>query len=361
MKYILKIIAVLFFLLSFIFIKIVLHVEDDILDGSGITIFWALSLFFSGCGVFFLKKSKHLSQKKGRDILKSDLRKPILYLRSFLHDPLAAFSENDTTLAKYLSLGIPLNLNSEEEQIAFAVNKFGPLIAIGDPKESIPQLGASRVYTEHESWKDVVINLIKLSQLVILRVGDTPGFWWEVEMVLKNKSPLKLIFLLPNSKKQYNIFKEKFESISSYRLPLDYDPSEIRNQTFSAVLKFSSTWTPSIIYSKENANWILNDGNSADFKLILRHIMTKANTDNVSPFEASRLKPQEPTFFAKVQMIGGVIFLGLIVAAVLCGMVETITGMEPVRAFSPPMLISWTICSFVINYLVKFGKNNEVQ
>jgi hypothetical protein len=356
MKYVLKIISVILFLLSFIFIKIALHVEKDILDGSSKLLFWALSLFFSGCGFFFFKKSKHLSQKKGKEILKLDPRNPILYLRSFLHDPLAAHSENDSAAAKFLSFGIPQNLNSEEEQIAFAVNDFGPMIAIGDPKESIPQLGASRIYTENENWKDVVIDLVKLSQLVILRVGDTPGFWWEVEMVLKNKKPLELIFLLPSSIKLYNQFKERFESIAPYTLPSDYDPFPMRNQSFSAVLTFNSKWMPSFIYSKENANWILNNGNSVDFKLILSHIMIKAKLDYVSQFETSRMKPQEPTFLAKGQLLGGIIFLGLIAAAVLTAIVEAIAGIEPIRAFSPPMLISWTICSFVINYLVKFGK-----
>lgn len=319
---------------------------------------WGLGGVFSMIGAFLLKKSKHLKQKKGEEVLKADKRKSILYLRSFLDDPLASISENDSLLAKFLTLGAPQNLNSEEEQISFAINNFGPLIAIGNPSESIPQLGASRIYAENSKWKDVVTDLIQTSQLVILRVGETPGFWWEVKTVLNNKDPQNITFLLPNTFQKYSEFKKIFESNFSPILPIEYEPITIRGQSFSAFLTFDFDWKSSIIYCKERSNWIFGNGLSTDFKEIIQHILVRPKTQNLTYFQNSRSKVQR-TFLAKVQRIGGIAFLGLIISALLTGMVEGCSKIESVKAGSPTMLITWCITSILVYFLVVSGEKSE--
>jgi hypothetical protein len=320
--------------------------------------FWGIGGVFSMIGTFLWKKSKHLKQKKGEEVLKEDKRKPILYLRSFLDDPLASKSENDSLLAKFLTLGGPQNLSSEEEQISFAINNFGPLIAIGNPSEIIPQLGASRISAEHSEWQDVVTDLIQASQLVILRVGETPGFWWEVMTVLNNKHPQNIAFLLPNTLNKYNEFKKRFESDFSPVLPTDYEPIPIRSQSFSAVLIFDSDWKSSIVYCKERSTWLFGNGLATDFKEIIQHILARPRTQGFHHFQNSRSQFQR-TFLAEVQRIGGIVFLGLIISALLTGIVVGCCKMESVKAGSPTMLITWCITSIIVYFIVVRGEKLE--
>ncbi|GAA1288211.1 hypothetical protein [Saccharothrix xinjiangensis] len=68
-----------------------------------------------------------------------------LYLRPFRDDALQASVQQDRVF------GLPLNRvltsgRTEEEQIAAAFRRFGPMVAVGTPGELLPYVGAMRLY-----------------------------------------------------------------------------------------------------------------------------------------------------------------------------------------------------------------------
>jgi hypothetical protein len=77
-----------------------------------------------------------------------------------------------------------LTLTSAEQELAFILNRIGPVIAIGKPGESLPELGAARMYVEHDAWQRTVLEKLDQSALAIVRVGASPGVLWELDQVM---------------------------------------------------------------------------------------------------------------------------------------------------------------------------------
>lgn len=138
--------------------------------------------------------------------------KPVLYLRSFRADAAASTVVNETT---------------EEEQLAQALNPLGPFVAIGRPGEELPELGASRMYVKQNQWKETVMDLMKNSRVVVMRIGDSKGFWWEFQQALQSIRPEQLLLLVPEDEELYRRFCEKAKeylpcSLPEYRNDRDY-------------------------------------------------------------------------------------------------------------------------------------------
>jgi hypothetical protein len=68
-----------------------------------------------------------------------------------------------------------IQLSTEEEQFARVFNRIGPFIAIGDPREALPDLGAVRLYVGNEAWKEKVEALLAHARLVVVRLSATEG------------------------------------------------------------------------------------------------------------------------------------------------------------------------------------------
>jgi hypothetical protein len=105
---------------------------------------------------------------------------PVLYLRSFTDDGRAARRHGVLT---------------EEEQLAKALAWMGPLLAVGRPGETLPHVGAQRIYLKDEEWQQRVAQLMAQARLVVLRTGSTAGFHWEVEHALSALTPERLLLV----------------------------------------------------------------------------------------------------------------------------------------------------------------------
>jgi hypothetical protein len=127
---------------------------------------------------------KKLRTVAAHDALRADNRAPILYLRSFDHD--------GTTLPGRAT-GEPLFMTLEE-RISRSLGSLGPFVAIGKPGESLPELGAARMYVEDNDWQKAVDGLVAQAQLVVIRVGTSKGVQWEIQTALRNVAPERLIF-----------------------------------------------------------------------------------------------------------------------------------------------------------------------
>lgn len=171
-----------------------------------------------------------LAAARGEDILEKDTRPPVLYLRSFLDDKI----DTGHVVRK-----------SQEQALASVFNHIGPFIAIGDPGDPLPDLGAARLYVGKE-WKEVVEDLINRARLVVLRAGPTPGFWWEFEHVIRTTSPEKILVLIPFGRVEYEAFAERANAFLPHPLP-EYRVSRPPDAPIKAMIYFKPDGTSYIL------------------------------------------------------------------------------------------------------------------
>jgi len=128
------------------------------------------------------RTNQALSAPDAQQVLADDERAPIVYLRSF-HD-------EKKVLKKYRK-----SFPTEEEQLATVIRRLGPFVAIGDPTEALPTVGAARMYIRNGDWQGKVRSLIEHAAFVVIRLGDSPGVLWELTQSLAALS-LKRIVLI---------------------------------------------------------------------------------------------------------------------------------------------------------------------
>jgi hypothetical protein len=208
-----------------------------------------LSYLCMGGGIGLFNYGRKYSTPAAREILAQDKRKPVIYLRSFIDDPWSAQTHANQSFLAW---------ETEEEQIAGVMKEIGPFIAIGNPREKLPELGAARAYVGDNEWQRTVSILISHAQLVVLRPGTTPGFMWEVETVAKSVKPERLLFLIPYEKEQYETFCQSADQYFPKLLPEYISPAKGFLNFFSGtdvaglgslrgIVYFEQDWTPRFI------------------------------------------------------------------------------------------------------------------
>jgi hypothetical protein len=191
----------------------------------GITVLGLFVVLPISGGLFTL--GRRLSVKTAESVLEEDPRPPIVYFRSFRDDDRPSSSGQ---FFQYL-LG-----QTEEQDIVSELAKHGPVIAIGNPTEKLPLLGAARIYSTSEEWQGVAVKLIERSQLVVYRGGFTPGFLWEIGRARDLIPPEKVLLLIPfaNSRREYTRFRDLIEPAMRVRFP----------EETGSLLMFTSQWNP---------------------------------------------------------------------------------------------------------------------
>jgi hypothetical protein len=228
-------------------------------DWSGRRTEWLWSRFLiltcivsGGYSLFWLGATVRLRQKllnvpSAAQLLRDDRRAPILYLRSFRDDykqlPSSATAGSAVTTGSVhlfasllggLMLAIPGAVTTQEEVLAGQLSVSGPLIAIGDPNERLPALGATRLYPGDE-WPAVVSDLMSRAVLVVFRPGSSQGLRWEVERARQIVPAERVVFWLPGplSKRAYTEYCRQLEPLLPCPLP-PYRPAMF--------LSFSNNW-----------------------------------------------------------------------------------------------------------------------
>jgi hypothetical protein len=198
----------------------------------------AVGLLYMACclkGIALITHARKLRTVNADELLATDPRPPVLYLRSFRDD-----GPDAITKALYTS---GLLLPSPEERIAIAMHSIGPFVATGRPGERLPELGATRLYVNDDAWHQNIEDLLKRSQLVVLRAGKTPGFWWEVEQVMRTVDLKRVLFFFgPYAEQLYRDFRDRAGSIFPCALP-----ERIGKAQFLYLEQIAEGWTPRTI------------------------------------------------------------------------------------------------------------------
>jgi hypothetical protein len=146
---------------------------------------------------FFLHKQRTLSSAS--DILANDPRPPVLFLRSFASDRARLVGPG-----VFIGVGLPSSRGRTFEQyLAPEIGKFGPFIALGDPEDYLPTLGAVKVYQGDDTWQTTVLRFLEMARLVILLEGESDGLSWELRQVRTLCPPEKIIIITPSVKFPY--------------------------------------------------------------------------------------------------------------------------------------------------------------
>jgi|GEM_PF-5193193 len=113
-----------------------------------------------------------------------------LYLRPFATDQEADPEDQKRPASRQLG-------TTAEEAVTTAFHAHGPVVAIGKPGEAFPMLGAYRLYVHGREWRKVVVELGGEAQLIVVRVGTSPGLSEELDLILAGGLLSRTVFLLP--------------------------------------------------------------------------------------------------------------------------------------------------------------------
>ena len=163
-------------------------------------------------------------------VMKADPRPPVLYLRSF---------KDDKKIAR------AIGFYSIEQEMKTVLFDIGPFVALAEPNKEGPEdPGAARMRLPQDSWREKVSEEMSKAALVILRIGDSDGFWWETREASKRVKPERLLLLIPAEDEElYDYFRRKASEWLPRPLP-EYQRSKWRLNAHGGVVYFEPDWTP---------------------------------------------------------------------------------------------------------------------
>ncbi len=195
-------------------------------SGLSIVIVFIVSVLFSIVGAYGFRRSKQKKLNVPSDITDTFpnstfkhavnltyMSDTVLYLRSF----------EDDWLDQVLVTSNLLDLSTKEENLKKVCRVYGKMVAIGDPKDVHSVLGAERIYlppqAKEPDWQTVILHWIHESELILLKVGTTDGFLWELSTVLNTANREKVLLLMPKDQDKYKKSAAYIEEMTSLKLP----------------------------------------------------------------------------------------------------------------------------------------------
>jgi hypothetical protein len=133
------------------------------------------------------REAQTCARSAEEELERNGTRRPIFYLRSFRLDEKSA---HRSWRERFLGT---MPIETAEQTLAAVLRKLGPFIAMGRPGESLPTLGAARFYVSDDRWQEKVADVVKASQLVVWTTGVTEGLRWELDHLIRNVSPERLV------------------------------------------------------------------------------------------------------------------------------------------------------------------------
>jgi hypothetical protein len=193
---------------------------------------------------------------------------PILYIRPFSADK-AIFLIRDLTFLfvnmlvhlidrkTRITLRLGKKIVRYEEFLAYAFQRVGTLVTIGDPREKLPLLGATRIYARtldltsnsaDEEWKTEIEHDIAAAKLILVHIGVSHNLRWELERIVKVAVPDRVVLCVnpigpslkglrssrARLKTSWKDFKEACGSIFPHGLPDTIDDARF--------VRFDANW-----------------------------------------------------------------------------------------------------------------------
>jgi hypothetical protein len=147
-------------------------------------------------GAWLFRIARALGRSGTKRVLEVDHRQAALYLRSFDDDsvPLPVIASARRPLFELFSLR---GTDPFEESVAWELNSYGPVVAVGRPGRSLASLGAAREHLSDETWRDQVASRMDEAGIIAIATGQTDGLAWELGQVVTGGHVSKTVFVFP--------------------------------------------------------------------------------------------------------------------------------------------------------------------
>jgi TM2 domain-containing membrane protein YozV len=212
-------------------------------------------------GVLLMRTGWKYDVRRAADIVASDARTPVVYLRSFQDDVKSPVGGAFGVWLKVLMWFFPVSF---EQELAAIMNRLGPFVAVGRPGERLPELGANRFYFADDEWQARVSELVQQARLTLILCGPTASLWWEIDHVLASASPERVVLLIPERGKATRAVETRLEERLASPGAFQIDDGDRRSllarfffgrvRTIGKLVYFTGNWTPCvqpIRYSRE--------------------------------------------------------------------------------------------------------------
>jgi hypothetical protein len=152
-----------------------------------------LNLF--GAGAVLARLADKRTTQLYQNVREWDARAPIVFLRAFNQDDARLKARGGDAFARWPA-GVGSSRTLDEILLEHG-SPYGPVIAIGDPRDPTPPLGAARVFVEGagEEWQGVVRGLAGASKAVVMCPNHGEGVQWELDLIAQADGRLRTIFL----------------------------------------------------------------------------------------------------------------------------------------------------------------------
>jgi hypothetical protein len=188
-----------------------------------------------------ISQGRRMRVRGAEGILAEDERAPILYLRPFDADG----QEIERAWSSRVRASPWEYYITHEQRLARTLRDVGPFVALGDPTEELPALGAARMYSADEGWQMEVEHVSARAGIVLLQAGESHGLGWEIRHVISLGAPERVILALPPAGKRerrrrhYDAFRLKYGALFPRGLPESIGPCQF---TY-----FDADWTPRLL------------------------------------------------------------------------------------------------------------------
>jgi MFS family permease len=148
-----------------------------------------------GAGAIVARRADARATALYQNVREWDVRAPIVFLRSFDQDDDRIAVTGGDAFARWPA-GVGRSRTLDELLLEHG-SPYGPVIAIGDPRDPVPPLGAARVFVPERGngWQDVVRGLVNASKCVVMCPNTGRGVQWELDLIAQNATRLNVIFL----------------------------------------------------------------------------------------------------------------------------------------------------------------------
>jgi hypothetical protein len=159
-------------------------------------VFTLFGLVMVGFGAVLWRIARAFGRARVAGVLRADSRPPVLYLRSFGDDalPLPIIASARRPLFEFFSIR---GADPFEECVAWELDSYGPVIAVGRPGGSLASLGAAREHLPNTAWHEQVAERMHEAGVIVLAPGDTAGLTWELQQIVERGHLRKTIFVFP--------------------------------------------------------------------------------------------------------------------------------------------------------------------
>lgn len=107
--------------------------------------------------------------------------------------------------------------HTAEDFLLRQFSSLGDVVAVGQPGERLPPLGARRGYLPLDGWQRPVSALLQGAHIVLMSVAPGPGTEWEFTEALRTVAPERLVLMVACDAGEYDTFRREVAELYDAR------------------------------------------------------------------------------------------------------------------------------------------------